>query len=98
MRPKELISHTGSATGLVNGRSSFRVVHDSLKRVGNVQHKTRRELSICLTGIYQTRSVGNKLASEHHLAHCCEKFVPLLTRFGSGNVADYTAHNVGPLF
>ena len=72
-RAQEFISHARAATGLMNGRRSFGVIHDSGYRVGNVQDKTSCQLSISFAGIDQARRIGNKLARQHHIAHGVEK-------------------------
>src|SRR5215217_2173406 len=95
--PQKLISHAGAAASLVNGSRSLGMLHDSGKRVGDIQNKTRRELSICFTGVDQTRSVGDEFASEHHFAHSGKKLVSFFARFGHGNMSDYATHNVSPL-
>src|SRR5215212_449584 len=96
MRPEKFIGHARAAAGLVNRGSSLGVLHDSRKRVWDVQHKTRRELTVSFAGVDQTRRVRNELASQHHFAHGGKKLVTFLTRFGHGNVADDTPHDIRP--
>src|SRR4051812_34326059 len=70
VRSQEFISHTRAAAGLMNRGRSLSVLHDSRDRVRNFEHKTRSQLSISASGVYQTRSVGNELTGEHYIGHC----------------------------
>ena len=63
-RAQKFISHPGTATGLMNRRRRFRMLHDAGDRVRHVQYKTRRQLSIGTTSVHQARRIRHKLASQ----------------------------------
>src|SRR3989442_503076 len=75
---KLLKSEPGASAGLMNDRRIRCRLHDAGDRVRHIQHEASSELTIWLSSVDQTRSVGNKLARQHNVRHRVEEFVALL--------------------
>ena len=81
----------------MNSCRGLGMVHDSRYRIGYVEHKTGRKLTVDFASINKTGCIGNELTSQHHVGHRCEEFISLLgILFRGRNVTDHAADDIRP--